>query len=333
MSNGSILVTGGAGYVGSHVVKALVAQQRRVVVVDNLSTGHLENIPNVPFFKAHIQDKVHLNHIIQTENVTAVMHFAASTILPESIKRPLDYYHNNTFGTLNLLEVCLANEIKHFIFSSTAAVYAPCADNIAENAPLAPTNPYGYSKLMSEQIVKDLAKTGALQYVILRYFNVAGADMTGDIGQRTLNATHLLKVAVEVACGIKPSLPIYGTDYPTKDGTCIRDFIHVDDLANAHIQALTYLENKGDSITLNCGYGKGYSVKEVIKALETVCEGNLPTTLEARREGDIPRVVADNTQILQTLDWKPQYDDITMMVKSAYEWEKKLHSPLPNPPP
>ncbi|MGE3319155.1 MAG: UDP-glucose 4-epimerase GalE [Candidatus Berkiella sp.] len=325
MTASSILITGGAGYVGSHVVKALLATpQRRVIVVDNLSTGHLENIPSVPFVKASIHDKETLTNIIRTENVNAVMHFAASTVISESIEHPLDYYTNNTMGTLHLLEVCAANKIQRFIFSSTAAVYGPSDNNIDENSPLVPTNPYGESKVMSEQILKDVAKTGALTYVILRYFNVAGADMTGTIGQRGENATHLLKVAVETACGLRASLPIYGTDYATPDGTAIRDFIHVDDLAAAHIDALTYLENKGESITLNCGYGKGYSVKEVISALEKVIGRTLPCINEPRRAGDIARVVADNTLIKQTLNWQPQYDDITTMVRSAYEWEKKL---------
>jgi len=322
---GSILVTGGAGYVGSHVVKALAAQRRRMVVVDNLSTGHLSNIQNIPFVKANIQDKETLANVIETENVTAVMHFAASTVISDSIERPLDYYENNTVGTLNLLEVCVAQKVKHFILSSTAAVYGPADGNITENYPLLPTSPYGYSKVMSEQLVKDVANTGALSFAILRYFNVAGADMTGVIGQRTENATHLLKVAVEVACKTKPSIPIYGDDYPTKDGTCIRDFIHVDDLAAAHIDALTYLENNGESVTLNCGYGKGYSVKEVITALESVTGHPIRTTLEKRRPGDIARVIADNTLIKKTLNWQPQFDDIHIMVKSAYEWERKLN--------
>lgn len=321
---GSILVTGGAGYVGSHVVKALTAQHRRVVVVDNLSTGHLENIRGIPFVKADIQDKAFLANIIQKENVTAIMHFAASTVISESITRPLDYYQNNTVGTLNVLQVCLAEKIKHFIFSSTAAVYGPSNENITEDFPLVPTNPYGHSKVMSEQILNDFVKTGALNAVILRYFNVAGADMAGEIGQRTDNATHLLKVAVEVACGLRTHVPIYGNDYATKDGTCIRDFIHVDDLASAHIQALNYLENNGTSITLNCGYGKGYSVQEVINALEIVCQHKLSTTVEPRRQGDIASVVASNERIKKTLDWQPQYEDIHVMVKSAYEWEKKL---------
>ncbi len=323
---GSILVTGGAGYVGSHVVKALTALQRRVIVVDNLSTGHLENIQSIPFVQANVQDKETLANIIQTENVTAVMHFAASTVIRDSLERPLDYYENNTVGTLCLLEVCAAEKIKHFIFSSTAAVYGPALGNITEDSPLLPTNPYGHSKVMSEQLIKDVSKTGALSFVILRYFNVAGADMTGEIGQRTENATHLLKVAVEVACQSKLHIPIYGNDYPTEDGTCIRDFIHVDDLAAAHIDALTYLENQGESVTLNCGYGRGYSVKEVISALEKVIECPLPVVIEDRRQGDIARVVADNTLIKKTLHWQPQYDDIHMMVKSAYEWEKKLNA-------
>jgi UDP-glucose 4-epimerase len=323
---GSILVTGGAGYVGSHVVKALAAQNRRVIVVDNLSTGHRQNIQNIPFVQADVQDKDCLANIIETENVTAVMHFAASTVISDSIERPLAYYENNTVGTLHLLEVCVAKKIKQFIFSSTAAVYGPATENISEDSPLLPTNPYGHSKVMSEQLIKDVAKTGALSFVILRYFNVAGADMAGDIGQRTENATHLLKVAVEVACQAKTSIPIYGNDYSTEDGTCIRDYIHVDDLAAAHIDALTYLENKGESVTLNCGYGKGYSVKEVISALEKVIGRPLPMVMQARRKGDIARVVADNTLIKKTLNWQPQYDDITMMVKSAYEWEKKLKS-------
>lgn len=324
MAVGCILVSGGAGYVGSHAVNALKATKRPVIVVDNFRSGHLENIPGVAYVNASIHEKELLANIIQSEKVSAVMHFAASTIISESIEHPLDYYENNTVGTLNLLQVCLAQKVQHFIFSSTAAVYGAANENIREDFPLEPTNPYGYSKVMSEQIVKDTAKTGALNYVILRYFNVAGACMDGTIGQRTANATHLFKVAVEVACGRKSSIPIYGNDYATRDGTCIRDFIHVDDLASAHIQALRYLENNGDSITLNCGYGKGYSVKEVINALETICQHTLPTTLEKRRPGDLASVIADNTLIKNTLDWQPQYDDIHTMVKSAFDWQKKL---------
>lgn len=324
-SSGSILITGGAGYVGSHVANALKATSRRFIVVDNLSTGYLENIPNVPFVQADIHDKERLANIIRTEKITAIMHFAASTIISDSIQHPLDYYQNNTVGTLNLLEVSTREKIKHFIFSSTAAVYGPSTQNIPENASLVPTNPYGYSKVMSEQMIKDVAKTGALQFVILRYFNVAGASMDGKIGQRTKNATHLLKVAVETACGLRKTLPIYGNDYSTPDGTCIRDFIHVDDLASAHIQALHYLENQGESVTLNCGYGKGYSVQEVITALETICQQSLPIVIQERREGDIAHVVADNTLIKKTLNWHPQYNDIHLIVKSAYEWEQNLH--------
>lgn len=324
MTVGRILVTGGAGYVGSHVVHALKTIKRPLIVVDNFSTGHLENIPDIPYVKASIHDKERITNIIQTEKISAVMHFAASTVIRESIDHPLDYYENNTVGTLNLLQICLAQKIQHFIFSSTAAVYGPTRGNITENQPLAPSNPYGYSKVMSEQLVKDLAKTGALKYVILRYFNVAGASMDGSIGQRTEQATHLFKMAVEVACGLKPSLPIYGNDYATQDGTCIRDFIHVDDLANAHIQALHYLEHNGDSITLNCGYGRGYSVKEVVAALEKICQHPIPTTLEKRRAGDLASVVADNTLIKKTLAWQPQYDDIHTMVQSAYDWQKQL---------
>ncbi|HRE32063.1 MAG TPA: NAD-dependent epimerase/dehydratase family protein, partial [Candidatus Berkiella sp.] len=209
-SHAGILITGGAGYVGSHVANALKATTRRFIVVDNLSTGYLENIPGVPFIHADIHDKERLANIIQAEKITAIMHFAASTIISDSIQRPLDYYQNNTVGTLNLLEVSISEKVKHFIFSSTAAVYGPSTQNIPENAPLVPTNPYGYSKIMSEQMVKDIAKTGVLQFVILRYFNVAGACMNGKIGQRTKNATHLLKVAVETACGLRTTLPIYG---------------------------------------------------------------------------------------------------------------------------
>ncbi len=324
MAVGRILVTGGAGYVGSHVVHALKAIKRPLIVVDNFCTGHVENIPDIPYVKASIHDKERLTNIIQSEKISAVMHFAASTVIRESIEHPLDYYENNTVGTLNLLQICLAQKIQHFIFSSTAAVYGPASENITENQPLAPSNPYGHSKVMSEQLVKDLAKTGALKYVILRYFNVAGASMDGSIGQRTEQATHLFKIAVEVACGLKSSLPIYGNDYATRDGTCIRDFIHVDDLANAHIQALRYLENNGDSVILNCGYGRGYSVKEVIAALEMICQHPIPTTLEKRRSGDLASVVADNTLIKKTLAWQPQYDDIHLMVKSAYDWQNKL---------
>ncbi len=326
-SGKGILVTGGAGFIGSHIVKALVEKHptARIVVLDDLSTGFADSLPSeVMLTKGNILDTFLVDQLIQNEKITTIIHLAAKTVIPESIARPQDYYQTNTMGTLNLLFACAKHGVKHFVYSSTAAVYGIQDDKITEQDETAPCNPYGRSKLMSEQMLKDIAKQYPMNFIILRYFNVAGAALDGTIGQRTPQATHLVKVAVQTACGLKPSLSIFGNDYPTPDGTCIRDFIHVSDLATAHCDALRYLENDGESITLNCGYGHGFSVMEVVKALEKITQQTLPITIAPAREGDLACVIADNTKIKEVLNWKPQFDDIEVIVKSAYEWEKKL---------
>lgn len=320
-----ILITGGAGYIGSHIVKSLIdVAAKRIVVLDNLSTGFADAVlDGAKFVQGDIQNTSLLSKIIEAENIQAVIHLAASTVIPESISHPLRYYYNNTVGMLNVLQACIKNQVKHFIYSSTAAVYGPCKTKILETHLVAPTNPYGYSKWMGEQMLKDASHAHNINYVILRYFNVAGADPTLVIGQRTPNATHLLKVAVQSACH-QTKMPIFGDDYPTSDGTCIRDFIHVSDLAAAHLNALSYLREGGENVTLNCGYGHGFSVKEVIHAVEAVSQKKLPTVLASRRKGDLAQVVADNTLIKQLLKWQPQYDDLLFIAKTAFEFEKKI---------
>lgn len=327
MQLGRILITGGAGYIGSHVVKALYeAKAEAIIVIDNLSSGFAQNIIGAKFIQGDVQDISLVSQILKTEKIDTVMHFAAATRIPESIENPLAYYQNNTVGTLHLLQACTQNAVKNFIFSSTAAVYAADPRHaVDEKSPTIPTNPYGYSKLMSEQIIQDTAAAHPnMHYVILRYFNVAGADPSGVIGQRTPLATHLIKAATQTACGLQPALPIYGDDYPTPDGTCIRDFIHVSDLAKAHLCALDYLQQGGNSVTLNCGYGRGYSVKEVVKAVEHIQQAPLPTFVAPRRPGDIPKVIADNKRILELFDWHPEYNDLDFIVKTALDFEKKL---------
>ncbi len=326
--NSPILITGGAGYIGSHIVKAFSeAKVSGLVVLDNLTTGFANSLPQgVDFIQGDIQDSELVSGVIASKKIKTVIHLAAKTIIPESLQQPLKYYQNNTVGTMNLLQACIEHQVEHFIYSSTAAVYGQTTlDKINEECVTQPSNPYGYSKLMSEQILKDVAKSNKLKYVILRYFNVAGAALDGTIGQRTKAATHLIKVAVQTACGFQKSLPIFGTDYPTPDGTCIRDFIHVSDLAQAHLKALTYLQSGGESTTLNCGYGHGFSVKEVIKTIETITEKSLPVTFSPPREGDMAQVIADNSKIKRLLQWQPQYDDLKMIIQSALVWEK---SPL-----
>ncbi|MBS0286011.1 MAG: UDP-glucose 4-epimerase GalE [Proteobacteria bacterium] len=323
----SILITGGAGYIGSHIVKALSEKNAaaNIVVMDNLSTGFANCLPKaVKLVVADILDQATLSAIIQKEKISTVIHLAAKTVIPESIEKPQDYYLNNTVGTLNLLRACIEHKVSHFIYSSTAAVYGMHPqDKISEQSQTLPNNPYGHSKLMSEQMLKDVANSSALKYVILRYFNVAGAAIDGSIGQQTPKATHLIKVAAQTACGLLPALSIFGDDYPTPDGTCIRDFIHVSDLAQAHLDALRYLQEDGQSCTLNCGYGHGYSVKEVIKAVEEITNKPLPVNIASKREGDLACVIADNSQIKQVLKWKPEFDDISVIVKTALEWERR----------
>lgn len=328
MRSRCILVTGGAGYIGSHVVHALNKQtDAKIIVFDNLSTGFADAVRGAELVVGDLLDRIALEKLFAQHPIDTVMHFAACTVIPESIAQPLKYYQNNTVGTINLLEACHQHHVKHFIFSSTAAVYgAHTEENITENHPIAPTNPYGHSKHMSEQIVQDVCETHEINSVILRYFNVAGAHPNGILGQKTPNASHLIKVAVETACGRRPLLPIFGTDYPTIDGTCIRDYIHVCDLADAHIRALHYLENNQASCILNCGYGQGFSVKQVIEALETVTQRSLPIVASERRPGDLARVVADHRRLVDVLNWQPQFNDLEFIVKTAYDYERQLNT-------
>ena len=325
MTAQSILVTGGAGYIGSHVVKLLGERNENIIILDDLSTGFESSILHGKFIKGNTGDKELVSHILKEHKVESVLHFAAHTIVPESVENPLKYYQNNTCGTRNLLQCCSEAAVKHLIFSSTAAVYGELETGFAsEDTPKAPINPYGSSKLMSEQMIRDVSKATDLTHVILRYFNVAGCDPAGQIGQSTLKATLLVKVACEAAVGKRDHLSVFGTDYPTPDGTGVRDYIHVSDLADAHVKSLDYLRDGGESKTMNCGYGHGYSVREVIETTKRVTGVDFPVKEEPRRAGDPPSLVASVDLIHETLDWTPKYDDLDVIVKTAYEWEKKL---------
>ncbi len=327
MSSASILVTGGAGYIGSHTVRQLVERGERVVVLDNLSTGYRSAVLGAPLIVGDTGDRELVARVLQEHKVDTVLHFAAHTIVPESVSNPLKYYGNNTCATRNLLEQCDRAGVKRFVFSSTAAVYGIPAEGLArEDSPTAPINPYGSSKLMSEWMLRDLAAAStSLHYVILRYFNVAGSDPGGRIGHSAPGATLLVKVACQVAAGARPSLSIFGTDYPTPDGTGVRDYIHVEDLASAHLGALDYLAAGGESTTLNCGYGHGYSVREVLEMVERVNGGQPLAVVEGpRRAGDPPSLVARAARVREVLGWVPKFDDLETIVRSQLEWEFRL---------
>jgi UDP-glucose 4-epimerase len=325
MSNKTILVTGGAGYIGSHTVRQLGEAGEQIVTLDNLSTGHKNAVLFGDFIQGDTGDSALVDKILTDYDIDTVIHFAAHTIVPESVTNPLKYYWNNTCSTRNLLEQCQKHNVKNFIFSSTAAVYGILESGYArEDTPTAPINPYGTSKLMTEWMLRDLSLASNLNYVALRYFNVAGSDPQGRIGQATPNATLLIKVAAEVAVGKREKLYVFGTDYDTADGTGIRDYIHVEDLADAHLKALDYLREGGKPTTLNVGYGHGYSVREVIEAVNRVTGKPLNIEEQARRAGDPPVLISVADAIKSTLNWTPKYDDLDKIVKTSLDWEYKL---------
>jgi UDP-glucose 4-epimerase len=321
----SILVTGGAGYIGSHVVRQLGERGEKVVVLDNLSTGFRSAVLHGELVVGDTGDRALVTRILSEHKVDTVMHFAAHTIVPESVSNPLKYYSNNTCSTRNLLQGCQEAGIKQFVFSSTAAVYGiPDGGVASEESQKQPINPYGTSKLMSEMMLRDLAFATGLRYVVLRYFNVAGSDPKGRIGQSTLNGTLLTKVACETAVGKRPHISVFGTDFPTPDGTGVRDYIHVEDLASAHLKALDYLKAGGEPQTVNCGYGRGYSVREVIAAVNRLHGAPIKVIEEPRRAGDPPSLIAKADRVRQILGWQPEFDDLDVIVRSQLAWEKRL---------
>jgi UDP-glucose 4-epimerase len=322
----TILVTGGAGYIGSHMVHALVDAGENVVVLDNLSTGFRFLLPaGVPLIVGSTGDRELVARLLHQHGIDAIVHFAASIVVPDSVRDPLGYYRNNTLNTCNLLDVAIAKGVRHFIFSSTAAVYGNAEQvPVREDDPKIPISPYGTSKLMSETMLRDAAIAHGLRYVVLRYFNVAGADPNGRTGQSTPQATHLIKVACEAALGKRSKIDVFGTDYATPDGTGVRDYIHVSDLVSAHSAALAYLRKGGANAIFNCGYGRGASVKEVIASVKRVSGVDFPVALAARREGDPAALVADVTRIRTTLDWTPRFQNLDTIVTHALAWERKL---------
>jgi UDP-glucose 4-epimerase len=320
-----ILVTGGAGYIGSHTIKQLGEDGYDIVIYDNLSTGTSSALTYGKLVLGDLADRQQLAEVFAGHHFDAVLHFAASISVPESIVKPLFYYSNNTVNTLNLLHCCQQFGVNKFIFSSTAAVYGqPEVNPINEDTLPQPLNPYGSSKLMSERLIRDYAAASDLKYVILRYFNVAGAEVGGALGQTGKKASHLIKVACDAALGQRPSVSIFGTDFDTPDGTGIRDYIHVDDLARAHVDALTYLDSQGSSQILNCGYGQGYSVREVIEKVKEISGVDFTAIEAERRAGDPACVIAASDRITQTLGWKPQFNDLDTIVRTALNWEQKL---------
>ena len=319
-----IFVTGGAGYIGSHVVKALGKEGHELLVYDNLSTGHEWAVLSGRLLRGDLADRTAIREALRDFRPEAVMHFAASIQVEESVREPLAYYRNNVVNTLNLLEAMRETGTARFLYSSTAAVYGiPETIPVDERAPLRPINPYGSSKVMVEQVLADLAIASDFRYCALRYFNVAGADSEGRIGQAYRDATHLITRALKTAKGESPKLSIYGTDYPTPDGTCVRDYIHVDDLASAHLSALDRLMRMGETEIMNCGYGHGYSVREVVDIAKKVTGVAFAVEETGRRAGDPPALVADSRRIRELTGWKPLHDDLEFIIRTAWEWEKK----------
>lgn len=319
-----VLVTGGAGYIGSHIVKSLGEKGYDVIIYDNLSSGHEWAVLYGHLIQANLEDQRLLDSTFSKYSFDAVIHMSASIVVDESVRAPLKYYRNNFVNSLNLLEACERHNVPNLIFSSTAAVYGiPEKVPLTEDTPLNPINPYGASKVMVEQALKDLSLLDRVRYVSLRYFNVAGADPMVRIGQARKDATHLITLALRTALGLRSHLDIFGTDYPTPDGTCIRDYIHVDDLAESHILSLKHLLAGGSSKIYNCGYGHGFSVKEVVDIVKKVTGVDFPVTYIGRRPGDPPSLIADSSKLRKEVGWSPQYDDLEYIIRTAWEWEKK----------
>lgn len=320
----AILITGGAGYIGSHVALNFLDSSQRVVIVDNLETGKKKHLPEkAVFVKADIRDSATLEAIMRAQGIDVVVHCAASTVVPESVAKPLEYYDNNVSGSISLLRAMRAAGVERILFSSTAAVYEPGDGRpLTEESPVCPASPYGMTKLMTERVIQDAARAGFLDYVILRYFNVAGADPQGRAGQSTPNATHLIKLALEVACGKRDAITIYGEDWPTTDGTGVRDFIHVSDLARAHVMCADHLKKGKGNAIFNCGYGRGYSVREVLDMVEHVSGTTLTRIIAGRRPGDLAQVIATSDLIQGNVGWVPQYDNLHAIITHAYEWER-----------
>lgn len=322
----TVLVSGGAGYIGSHMVLELLDRGERVVILDDLSTGFWWAVPKeAVLVQGDVGDQALVERVIAEHGISEIAHFAARIVVPESVSDPLGYYFNNTVKTRALFESAVRGGVRRIIFSSTAAVYGePAISPVPEEIELHPINPYGRSKLMSEWMLADAAKAHGLSYVVLRYFNVAGADPKGRSGQSSPNATHLIKVAGQAALGQRAGLEVFGTDYPTPDGTCVRDYIHVTDLARAHLAALDHLRGNGESLTLNCGYGRGYSVKEVVEVVKQVSGVDFPVKLSGRRAGDPASLVAKADRIRTELGWKPEHNDLEEIVRQALAWEEAL---------
>lgn len=324
MKNTKILVVGGAGYIGSHMVKDLLDAGCHVITLDDLSTGHRELLPGGEFVEGGLGDSVLLDKLFSTHKISAVMHFAAFSLVGESVEKPLKYYRNNMAATAELLDSMIRHSVKRFIFSSTAAVYGEPVDiPITESHPCTPTNPYGESKIAVERMLKDCDSAYGLKYISLRYFNAAGADRSGEIGERHRNETHLIPLVLEVAAGRRENIKIFGTNYPTPDGTCIRDYIHVSDLSGAHLLALNSLLSGGDSAVYNLGNNRGYSVREVIELSRKVTGKPIPAIEADKRPGDPAILIASSDKIKKNLGWKPEYEDLETIIKTAWKWHQK----------
>lgn len=325
-----LLVVGGAGYIGSHVVKALIEVGEEVVVFDNLSTGFAWAVEHAELIVGDLGDREALDNLFAQHAFETVLHFAGHIWVGESTRNPAKYYRNNVANAINLFEIAARHHVRHVIFSSTAAVYGePDLELLDESMPLAPTNPYGASKMMAERLLADITGAAGMTYSILRYFNVAGADPEGRIGEATPDNNHLVKIACETALGLRDGMAINGTDYPTPDGTCIRDYIHVEDLAAAHVAALGHLRLGHRSVVCNCGYGHGHSVREVIDMVKDVTGVDFKVGEGPRRPGDPPKLVAANARIKSLLGWQPRYDDLRVIVETAWRWEQALSGRRP----